>query len=140
MYRSIRAWAPEYKLDDEVIPAHMVFNPSAGASITKTREFINEMTMDKTTSVKVYINDIFKEGAGNYIWMQYTGLKDLKDVEIFEGDLIAWPTKTEGVWSDQSGKVMEVKYPFICGNAHLGLVIGNIHENPDLIIPSNERN
>jgi uncharacterized phage protein (TIGR01671 family) len=63
---------------------------------------------------------------------QYTGLKDKNGIEIYEGDILHFENQ-EGVWSDQVDKNIEVKYPFICGNAHLGEIIGNIYEPPELV-------
>ena len=67
-----------------------------------------------------------------YVLVQFTGMKDKNGVEIYEGDFIRFE-KQEGVWSDQLNTITEVKYPFICGNAYLGEVIGNVMKNPELL-------
>jgi len=100
----------------------------------------------KTCSVKGINGQI----PGNYIPMQYTGLKDKNGVEIYEGDIIndpEWwwgpgevflnvgecgPCKGDSVMSYICrGKEGHVSHNI--WNGEWVEVIGNIYENPELI-------
>lgn len=86
-------------------------------------------------------------GRGNVVHMQYTGLKDKKDVEIYEGDTVYATTRGEQFetkfavirWSDYLkcmvvySKDTDIDDCLPIGRFYELEVIGNIYENKDLL-------
>jgi len=82
-------------------------------------------------------------GSGGYgVLMQYTGLKDSKGKEIYEGDIVNFVTyeeeKLEVYWYNetcgwQMKRIVGSGTMFIPNYTDYLEVIGNIYENPELL-------
>ena len=93
--------------------------------------------LDKNTGVWVGKYD---EGYKEFDLMQYTGLKDMKGKEIYEGDIIKFLNGIfEVIWCNEKASFMlknkEYKefLNFIYENNNGMEIVGNIYENPELM-------
>jgi hypothetical protein len=87
----------------------------------------------KDKGINYILSDI-QEVAGDL--MQYTGLKDKNGKEIYSGDILFNEVKNGVVqWSDKYMGLMSSEIHKMDGEG-VYEVIGNIYENPDLLLSS----
>lgn len=106
-------------------------------------EFKHTMIYDLDVTSSLTINGLFKSVNEWGYAMQYTGRKDKNSVEIYEGSIIECTFNWKGKINTYVGKIIFDEYMFMVdcvggdlfslnrvGNIN---VIGNIHENPELL-------
>jgi uncharacterized phage protein (TIGR01671 family) len=101
----------------------------------KSNEWCGTIGLNKTIS-----HNELEYDTDDLVFVQYTGLKDSKGKEIYEGDIlleyIANETQTKlGICKEILGGWKIFAYPdsSICWHGWKQEVIGNIFENPELL-------
>lgn len=71
------------------------------------------------------------------VLMQYTGLKDINGIEIYEGDVCESVLGIKGIVIFDKGAYKLKSKQSMYGISKLPKVIGNIYENPEILEVSN---
>jgi len=87
------------------------------------------------SALNIGIKDFIEQGEGEYILMQYTGLKDKNGKEIYEGDIIGCENCMNSyiLWEDGAFCISGDNDVVAQSDASQWEVIGNIYENPELV-------
>ncbi len=98
--------------------------------------------LDKNTGVWVGKYD---EGYKEFDLMQYTGLRDKNDTEIYDGDIVIHHSRIyKIIFNAEEARFVlrddefELEIPFTNNNSKRMEIVGNIYENPELLGDKND--
>lgn len=106
-----------------------------GFDIGVSTVFLNDIK-----STEPYTLTISREN-GNYVYQQYTGLRDKDGTEIYEGDIVYWKQNQSFSstfivrYGDSAGDDLGVAYGWNIPDTYKQniIVLGNIYDNPELL-------
>ena len=107
-----------------------------------SKKMIYDSSFSSSHKIMTWHGTVYNNGkVQDYVMLQYTGLRDKNNVEIYEGDIWKRETFIARVGFGFSGWALWCmaessgcyQYPSFYSNAVTGEVIGNIYENPELI-------
>lgn len=120
-----------------------IFDNSEKKFLIKNEKVSRGIFKDKVSEIVDFENNsvqINNPEDERYIFLQYTGMKDINDKEIYEGDIVLYLNngkKAQVFWSDYS---LAYHLDFDNESYDLGCfteaeleIIGNIYENPELL-------
>ena len=89
-----------------------------------------------------YAHHYFEFDPNDVILMQYTGYKDMKGREVYEGDIVRYYDdiyEVKWMWAGFYIHSLQNGFDELATNENFVEVIGNIYENPDLLETKKEK-
>ena len=91
-------------------------------------------------SFSIYKVNMIDQDPSRWLFLQYTGLKDKNDKEIYEGDILSIPPDAHHHYEERNVVeygdgvyLLEDHGLYLNDWNEMGEVIGNIYENPELL-------
>ena len=89
-----------------------------------------------------YAHHYFEFDPNDVVLMQYTGYKDMKDREVYEGDIVRYYDdiyEVKWMWAGFYIHSLQDGFDELATNENFVEVIGNIYENPELLETKKEK-
>ena len=111
-----------------------IVNEMDSLSCGDTKKCMSERVDFENNSVEINANE-------RYIFSEYTGLKDMREKEIYEGDIlfeILGEEYFKVIFENGSYRAENEEYSLdLSEYAHLCEIVGNIYQNPKLLEENN---